>query len=359
MIKKTIHSICIVRLSALGDVLMIVPLIRTLQANFPNASLTWVISPPAYDLVKGLQNIEFIVLDKPKSPVDYWHFRQQMKSRFFDVLLATQSSFRANLLYPLIPAARKIGYDSLRAKDGHHWFIHEAITPGNDHTLDGFLRFADNLGIHHKEIHWDLPISSDCREWAQAKLPKGNGPTVIVNPAASKPERGWPVERYIEAIRYLQTHWQAEIVLTGGPSTQDKKLGDAIAEAVTVTNLIGQSIPNQLLALIAQADLMLCPDTGPAHMAAAVSTPVVALHAVTSSDVSGPYIYRHLAVDCYPLAVEKILKKKMASNRWGTQVHGSEAMLLVDVDTVIRKLDGVLSSLSFTPVMLKPSSKSS
>jgi heptosyltransferase I len=342
---KSPQSICIVRLSALGDVLMMVPLIRTLQAHCPNTSLTWVISPPAYDLVKDIENVEFIVINKPNSPMDYLRFRQHMKGRYFDVLLATQSSFRANLLYPLIPAARKIGYDPLRAKDGHGWFIHEAIAAGNDHTLDGFLRFADNLEIHCKVIQWNLPISSTCKEWARARLPTRDGPIVLVNPAASKPERGWPVERYIETIRYLQNHWQANIVLTGGPSPLDKELGDAIAKAVSVTNLIGQSKPNQLLALIAQADLMLCPDTGPSHMAAAVSTPVVALHAVTSSDVSGPYIYRHLAVDCYPQAVEQLLKKNAQTNIWGTHVHGSEAMLLVEVDAVIRKLDEVLSSL--------------
>ena len=62
-----INSICIVRLSALGDVLMMVPLIRTLQANLPQAKLTWVISRPAFDLVEGMDGVEFIVIDKPKT----------------------------------------------------------------------------------------------------------------------------------------------------------------------------------------------------------------------------------------------------------------------------------------------------
>ncbi len=133
-----IKSICIVRLSALGDVLMLVPLVRLLQAKLPDAALTWVISRPAYDLVEGMDGVEFIVINKPNSLADYWHFKKQLAGRKFDVLLATQASFRANLLYPLIRATRKIGYDKLRAKDGHGWFISEAIKPGNDHTLDSF-----------------------------------------------------------------------------------------------------------------------------------------------------------------------------------------------------------------------------
>ena len=339
-----IKSICIVRLSALGDALMLVPLVRTLQANFPTTLITWVISRPAYDLVEGLDGVEFIVINKPKNLMDYWRFKQQMRERSFDVLIAAQASLRANLLYPFIRASRKIGYDSLRAKDGHGWFIQETIAPGRDHTLDGFLKFADVLEIKQKDIRWDLSIPEDCREWARSQLSTATGPILMVNPAASKAERSWPVEHYINVIQSLQSRWQATVILTGGPGAYDKALGDAIAAAVPVTNLIGKTKPKQLLALIEQADVLLCPDTGPSHMAAAVATPVVALHAVTSADVSGPYTYRHLAIDCYPDAVKTVLKKTPETTLWGTHAHGSDTMRLVKVDAVIAKLDMVLLS---------------
>ncbi|WP_447530721.1 glycosyltransferase family 9 protein, partial [Legionella pneumophila] len=73
-----IKSICVIRLSALGDVLMLVPLIRTLQNKLPNAQLTWIISKPAFYLVEGMEGVEFIVIDKPKTLADYWRFRKQM-----------------------------------------------------------------------------------------------------------------------------------------------------------------------------------------------------------------------------------------------------------------------------------------
>ncbi len=337
-----IKSICIVRLSALGDVLMLVPLVRTLQTYLPNVKLTWVISRPAFDLVEGMDGVEFIVIDKPNHPMDYWRFKRQMRARSFDVLLAVQASFRANLLYACIRAARKIGYDSIRAKDGHAWFIDEAIAPGRDHTLDGFLRFADALGIHERQIRWDLPIREADDAWAHAHLSQITHPILLVNPAASKPERSWPVARYIETIQHMQSRWQASVILIGGPGAYDKALGDAIANEVPVMNLIGQSAPKQLLALIRLADVLLCPDTGPSHMAAAVATPVVALHAVTSAEVSGPYPYRHLSVDCYPEAVTTILKKTPETNRWGTHAHGEDTMKLVTVGAVIERLDQIM-----------------
>lgn len=339
-----IKSICIVRLSALGDVLMLVPLVRTLQENFPDASITWVISKPAYFLVEGMDGVDFVVIDKPNSIRDYWQFYQAMRNRTFDVLLATQASFRANLLYPLIRAKRKIGYDKRRAKDGHGWFVSETIAPGHDHTLDGFLKFAEALPVKKKVVRWDLPIAKSEQDWARQHLPTTSDPIVLVNPAASKPERSWPVERYIDVIRHLQSRWQAQVVLTGGPGDYDKQLGEAICREVVVTNLIGQTKPKQLLAVISQANLLICPDTGPSHMAAAVGTPVIALHAVTSANVSGPYTFRHLAVDCYPEAVIQILNKTPETNIWGTHAHGDKTMLLVSVSAVLEKVDSFFSN---------------
>lgn len=320
---------------------MLVPLVRTLQASLPEAKITWVISRPAYDLVEGMDGVEFVVIDKPDGLMDYWRFKQRMRDRCFDVLLATQASLRANLLYACIRATKKIGYDSIRAKDGHGWFIHEAIAPGHDHTLDGFLRFADKLGVVEKHIRWDLPIQEADYAWARSHLPVGAGPICLVNPAASKPERSWSADRYIEVIRHMQTHWQASVILVGGPGAYDRTLGNAILEHVSAIDMIGKTKPKQLLALISQADLLLCPDTGPSHMGAAVATPVVALHAVTSADVSGPYTYRHFSVDCYPEAVRTVLKKTALTNQWGTHAHGEDTMTLVTVDAVIAKLDEV------------------
>lgn len=337
-----IKSICVVRLSALGDVLMLVPLIRTLQANLPEAKITWVVSPPAYDLVAGMDGIEFVVINKPNSLADYWQFKKKLKGQRFDVLLAPQASFRANLLYPLISAKRKIGYDRIRAKDGHGWFINESIEPGSEHTLDGFLKFAKALGFEKMDIRWDLPIATADYDWAREHLPS-EGQILLVNPAASKPERSWPVERYIAMIKEAQKRWQVQVVLTGGPGDYDRSLADQILHEVSCVDLVGKTKPRQLLAVIKQADALVCPDTGPSHMASAVGTPVVALHAVTSAEVSGSYLFRHLAVDCYPEAVKTVLNKTEETNLWGTHAHGEDTMKLVQLDAVMAKLEPLFS----------------
>lgn len=341
------QSICIVRLSALGDVLMLVPLIKTLQANLDNTTITWIISRPAYDLVENLPGVEFIVIEKPKSLYDYWQFAKKMRSRRFDILLATQASFRANLLYPLIKARRKIGYDRIRAKDFHQFFIDETITPGREHTLESFLKFAVALGCRRQIISWELPIRACELAWAKAHLPADKNPIFLLNPAASVSERNWPTERYIEIIHYVQKHWNAHVFLIGGP--QDIALATEISHTTHAKSLVGKTNLKQLLAVIQQGSVLMCPDTGPSHMACAVGTPVIALHAVTSAKVSGPYCYRHLAVDCYPQAAKAILGKEESLVVWGTHAHGLESMRLVTVSAVIARVDKVLHDLGFLP----------
>lgn len=348
MSKITPQSICIVRLSALGDVLMLLPLIRTLQHNLPKAKLTWVISEPAYQLVANIADIEFIVVKKNNNLVTYYEFAKKMYRRKFDVLLATQSSFRANLLYPFIKADKKIGYDALRAKDLHKFFINEKIEPGNDHTLDGFLKFASKLGINDKQIRWDIPLTKSDLEWAAKKLPRHNGVLLAINPAASKPERTWCVEKYIKIIKYAQEKYNATVILTGGPGEQDKLLEHEISKSVSIHSIVGKTKPAQLLAVLKMVDLIICPDTGPSHMASAVNTPVIALHAVTSNEVSGSYMFRHLAVDYYPKAVEKILKTKYGTQPWGEHAHGKDTMKLIPVEPVMKRIDEVLTAKSKT-----------
>ena len=208
-------SICILRLSAMGDVVLMLPVISTLQTAMPEAKLTWIISDAFYPLVEHLDNINFIVIQKPNSLGDYYKLWRQLKKYRFDVLLAMQANFRANLIYPLIKASVKIGFDTVRAKDGHRFFINKQIEAGHDHLCDGFLRFTHALGIHERVIQWPLQSGEIERAWLTKRLPQGR--TLAINLSASKKERSWLLERYIDVIDAM-TGSGVNIVLIGGSS---------------------------------------------------------------------------------------------------------------------------------------------
>jgi heptosyltransferase I len=340
-------SIAFFRLSALGDVLMYLPTVRAFQKAFPQSQLTWIISQPAYDLVKHIQGVDFILIDKPSSFRDYWNLYQQFKPHQFDVLIASQASFRAHLLYPLIRAKRKIGYDRIRGQEGHSWFVNEHIPFREVHTLEGFMQFAEHMGVRDTNVAWNLPLDPEALAWVESQLnntPTFSSPLVVLNPAASKPERSWAAERYIEVIEYLQQQYQARVILCGGPSAFDRQLANAIQEKVTIEDWVGKTRIPQLLSLISKARLVICPDTGPSHMAAALGIPVIALHGVTKPEISGPYGQLQHTVNVYPEARAQWINKnrEQEPNQWFLKVHHPEVMNLIQVSDVCRKIDLIL-----------------
>lgn len=343
----SLQSIALFRLSAIGDVLMYVPTLRALQVAFPDAKITWIISRPAYDLVKNIAGVDFIVIDKPKTLSDFWRFRQTLKAYHFEVLLATQASFRAHLLYPLIKAKRKIGYDKIRAQEGHRWFINESIPFRKNHTVEGFLQFAQYLGADTQKVVWDIPIEPEAAQWVDQYLQAFDrklGPVVLINAASSKLERCWFSERFIEVIQFLQQHYVAHVILIGGPSPLDKKIADEIVQHVDVHNLVGKTKLVQLFAMVAKADLLICPDTGPSHMAAALGTKVISLHAVTKPEISGPYGQLNHVVNQFPQAKRKyhVHEAKNLDKDWFEKVHHPDVMRLVEVKDVIEKIQTIL-----------------
>jgi heptosyltransferase I len=299
-------------------------------------------------LVKTIDNIEFIIIDKPQSLWDYWQLKKLFSNYNFDVLLAAQASMRTNLIYPLIQAKRKIGYDKIRGKEGHGWFINERISFKTAHTLEGFMQFAEHLGANVSEVIWDLPLEPDATKWVQEFLDGQHlnaGPIVILNAAASKPERTWSLDGYIQVIRHLQDQYHANVILCGGPSELDKKLAKEIQLQMKVLDLVGKTKLPQLLALVARADLVLCPDTGPSHMAAALNTPVIALHAVTRPEISGPYGQLDHVINGYEKAKAILTpsRKKPTNKDWFSKVHDPKAMSFVKLDEVKAKIATILA----------------
>lgn len=350
-------SIAIIRLSALGDVVLCVPAVRALQARYPEAKITWITSSTAYSLLKGLTGVEFIVIEKPKSIQDYMSFYQRLKSYHFDVLLCMQASFRTNLLYPLISSDRRIGFDNDRARDGHRWFVKEAIPAGRDHLLDAFMRFAVMLDAKPDTIHWDLDITDEDKQWAKQHLSLSSDRTqhkiLAINPAASKQERCWFTERYIQVIQRAKQQWNnLEVVLTGGPGADEIALAAEIAKGVgfPVLNIVGKTTPKQLAAVLSEVDVLLSPDTGPLHIAVAMGKPVIGLYAVAPSALSGPYFSRELVIDKFDEAVRLLLKKDPKNIPWKTRVHTQKAMELITVDEVMEKLEKITSWMKIDKV---------
>lgn len=338
--------IAIVRLSALGDVTLLAAAVATLQRALPDAHITWITGAAAFQLLRGMPEVEFVVVDKPSRWRDYLAFGKRLADRRFDVLIAAQASLRANLLYPFISAPVKIGFDRRRARDGQWLFTNCRIAHRHrEHLLESFLALLEPLGINKPEPRWNLPIGPNDHIWAEQALEGINGPLLAVNPAASKPERNWLPQRYVDLIRAAQSRWGAHVVITGGTAVNDRQLGAYITERIThdISDLIGKTTPKQLAALLAKVDCLVAPDTGPTHIAVAVGTPVIGLYAVAPAWLSGPYLYPDLVIDRYDEAVRRFLGQDPHRIGWGVRVRKGIPMSLIEVDAVIAKLACIMT----------------
>jgi len=114
---------------------------------------------------------------------------------------------------------------------------------------------------------------------------------------------------------------------------------------VPLIDQVGKDTLPQLLALLARATVLLTPDSGPAHMATMVNTPVIGLYAATNPARSGPYLSRRWCVDAYDAAALKFLGKPAAELPWTRKIEEPGVMELIEVPAVCSKLDELLALL--------------
>ena len=337
-------SICILRLSAIGDVTHVVPVIRAIHNHLPQAKITWIIGKLEARLLNGLPGVEFIVFDKKGGWDAVRQLRQTLKHRRFDALLHMQVALRANLLSKLVKSPLRIGWDKPRWRDRHGWFINQSVRslPGQ-HQVEAFLEFARALDVPVGPPRWDMPITAGDLSWAKQIL--GDGPPILmISPCSSHILRNWQAERYAIVADYAIAELNMRVVLTGGPSKLEVKTGQEIESAMQhkAQNLIGKDTINQSVALLKQAAVVLSPDSGPAHVASAVGTAVIGLYAATPSKRSGPYNSLELCVDKYAEVARKFRHKEPQQLRWGQRIEYPGVMDLIETGEVQEKLTGFM-----------------
>lgn len=344
------QSLCILRLSAVGDVCHTVPVVRTIQNHWPNTKLVWIIGKLEASLVGDLPGIEFIIFDKSKGLGAYGELRRQLKGRKFDALLQMQISLRSSIAARLVKTPIRLGFDRERAKD-YQWLFtnHKIRHVPKQHVMDSLFEFASAIGVPEHQYHWGIPISEQDREKARAFLPADDSRKVLaISPCSSaryRNWRNWSAQGYASVCDYAADKLDMHVVLTGGPSELEKNYGQQICQLSqhTPVNAIGQTNLKQLLAIIDRSHAIITPDSGPAHMATTVGIPVIGLYVTSNPLRTGPYFSQHLVVNKYPQALQQELGKTMDEVPWGTRVRSPDAMDLIKVEDVTAKLDELMS----------------
>jgi heptosyltransferase I len=337
-------SLCILRLSAIGDTCHVVPMVRTLQRAWPMTRLTWIIGRTEAALMTLLPGVEFITIDKRTGLAGLPALRRALRGRRFDALLHLQLSLRASLASLAVRASLRLGFDRARARELQWLFTNARIAARTDeHVLDSFQGFLTALGLERGALEWNLPLPQQAREYAARLIPDAC-PTLVVSPCSSHPVRNWRPERYAAIIDYAVQRHGMRVLLCGGRSRLERDMGAAIERqaSVPLLNQIGRDTLPELLALLARASVLLSPDSGPVHMATMVATPVIGLYAATRLQRVGPYLSRQWCVDRYEAAARRFRGCSAAQLPWHQKIENPGVMDLIEVADVRERLDALL-----------------
>jgi heptosyltransferase I len=171
-------------------------------------------------------------------------------------------------------------------------------------------------------------------------------PTLLISPCSSHALRNWRPEYYARVAEHAAERWGMRVVLCGGRSAVERDTSDRIvAQArAPLVDQVGRDTLPEMLALLGAATVLLTPDSGPAHMATAVGTPVIGLYAATNPARSGPYRSLVWCVDRFPEAARRYLRREPEQLPWWIKIERPGVMDLIEPRDVVERLDALMLS---------------
>jgi heptosyltransferase I len=347
------HSILIIKLSAIGDVVHSLPLLEVLRERFPIAKIDWLVEEDASGIVEGHPLIDSLLVFPRKSWLRRFmrkreytsvgretaRFIRGLRSKRYDIVIDLQGLLKSGILAFLVRGKRKIALNN--GREGSALFVHErvAIPDPEIHALERYLCIARYLGV--KDPWWDgsIPVYESDKAYVDALLGEHDldRSLVAVNPMAKWETKLWEPRRFALLADLINEKLAAAVIFTGSGSDRGA-IGAIQSEMKTeALNLAGRMTLKQLACLYQRCAAVISTDTGPMHIAAAMKSPtVVGLFGPTSPLRTGPYGARQRVVSA-GVACSPCFKKRCDDMR---------CMRQITVDMVYEAVKETLTSRS-------------
>lgn len=296
---KSYRNILIIRTSAIGDVIMASPLIAALKQKFPDAKLSWLVTPLAANLLsENAQLDEVIVLPQNEfkelwKEQRYWQFFKQikafagsLKARKFDLVLDTQGLLKSGSWAWFSGAKRRIG---LGSREGSQYLMSEVLAKdkSDPEISSEYKALANYLGCDIADFSMNIPFSQQTEHDALSLLPEqlANQSYAVFCPFTTRPQKHWFDEHWLRLAGLLNKELALPVLIIGGPddATKTEKL---VASSDSIYRPMSQPTLLQSNALINNAKLLVGVDTGMTHAGIAQQTPTIALFGSTR-----PYLH--------------------------------------------------------------------
>jgi len=297
-------NLLVIRRRYLGDIVLLGPVFHNLRLHWPQARITALVEEPYADVLALHPDVDFTLV-LPRAAGHWVRLLRALRSGRFTHVFDFDNTEKTALLTRLTGASFRIalhhGGFPVRLR---RCYTHTAYHPPAEHEThsitDYYLQVLPAAGVPVATREVRLVLREADVIWVQELLgrlfcglvPPGTR-RLLVHPGSRSLFRLWPPERFGEICRHVKTELGAKVVLVAGPGEEDilrQILPHAGADQLVIDQRL--SAP-QFAALAAQFDLLLCHDSGPMHIAAAVGTPVVALYGSQNAMVWRPLGDRH------------------------------------------------------------------
>lgn len=294
-----VKSVLVVKLSAIGDVIHALPVSYALKETYPEARLTWVVEPPAYDLLQGNTYIdEIIVFEKKKFKSlggflsNYGPFCERLRRHSYDAALDLQGLFKSAAIVWSSRAAVKLGTCNMRELSGR---ISKPVAGAHaaGHIVERYLDVARALGCRVDRVVFPVAVSDRDASLARKNLYaagcRGDAPYVVLAVGANWPNKRWPARYFARLSDWLFDRGVLPVIAGGG--AVDGQLAAEISGMAEIPpiNMVGRTNLKQLACIMDEAKAVVGGDTGPAHLAAGMGTPTVMFMGPTDANRNGPY----------------------------------------------------------------------
>ncbi|OVE76858.1 hypothetical protein BVX98_04115 [bacterium F11] len=290
------NKILIIKLAAMGDTIILVPVIKALREAFPDAQIHWLVSPINKSLAQTFPWIDRIWNLAKMGPFSIFKLITNLRKEQFDVVVDLEQWSRGTgFISFFTKAPYRIGFKTPgQYRDGLFTHVHEKKF--EDHEIYDFYHLLSLL--HPLQVHSELELWETERGKEELRhqmnrngdLKKKNYLKILIHPGCGKDgfPREWPLSDYALLGHWLMKTFQGKIFLTGG--SDDQRKTDQLSKLLgrKVIDFGGRLSWEATLSLVMEMDLVVSGNTGIMHMAAAFKKKQIALHGPTDPKIWGP-----------------------------------------------------------------------
>lgn len=292
-------DLLLVKMSSLGDVIHTLPLASRLRAGL-DCRIHWVVNETLAPLVGQCPDVDRVIpFPRHRFVSGLPDFIKDLRSHRYEMAVDVQGLLKSALVSYWSGSRRRIGLRSSR--EGASLFYHELVGPAaiQGHAVDRYLEVANYLGLADGRPQFNLALNNN-----SGGKGKGQKKLVTISPFARWKSKRWPREMFAQVAQMIMENDLAQVIFMGGQ--EERREMDEIAGLMSQppVDLVGSTDLKEMARVLSDSDLLLCNDSGPMHLAAAVGCKVVALFGPTCPERTGPYGDTHQVlrncVDCSP-----------------------------------------------------------